>query len=268
MNIRTEDIAKFGRLYLQKGQWQGKQLVPEAWIKAATSLQTSNGSNPKSDWDQGYGYQFWRSRHDAYRGDGAFGQYCVVMPEEDAVIVITSGVKDMQAVLNLVWDKLLPALKQGALASDGDAQKQLEAKLKSLSLQPQQGSATHDKTTNKTYRFPVNDRKLETISLESDAKDGAVTIVARFKGLDRRIVCGQGSWKKGQLALGELPEQPAAVSGAWTADDTFTAKACFYETPFIHTLVLKFVGDELHFEPSSNVGFGSTKPPKLIGKAE
>ena len=60
LSVRTEDIAKFGQLYLQKGKWQGKQLVPEAWVEAATARQTSNGSNPNSDWDQGYGYQFWR----------------------------------------------------------------------------------------------------------------------------------------------------------------------------------------------------------------
>src|SRR5262249_20696480 len=86
LSIRTEDIARFGQLYLQRGKWQGKQLVPEAWVEAATARQTSNGSNPKSDWDQGYGYQFWRSRHGAYRGDGAFGQFCVGLPEQDAVI--------------------------------------------------------------------------------------------------------------------------------------------------------------------------------------
>ena len=91
LSIRTEDIAKFGQLYLQKGKWEGKQLVPEAWVEAATARQTSNGSNPKSDWDQGYGYQFWRCRHGAYRGDGAFGQYCIVLPEQDAVIAITAG---------------------------------------------------------------------------------------------------------------------------------------------------------------------------------
>jgi len=63
LSIRTEDIAGFGQLYLQKGKWQGKQLVPETWVEAATARQTSNGSNPKSDWDQGYGYQFWRCRN-------------------------------------------------------------------------------------------------------------------------------------------------------------------------------------------------------------
>ena len=57
LSIRTEDIAHFGQLYLQKGQWHGKQLVPEAWVEAATSRQTSNGSSPQSDWEQGYGYR-------------------------------------------------------------------------------------------------------------------------------------------------------------------------------------------------------------------
>ncbi|MCC6235741.1 MAG: serine hydrolase, partial [Verrucomicrobiales bacterium] len=89
LRVRTEDIAKFGLLHLQKGRWHGKQLLPESWVEAATGRQMSNGSNPASDWDQGYGYQFWRCRKGAYRGDGAFGQYCIVLPAQDAVVAIT-----------------------------------------------------------------------------------------------------------------------------------------------------------------------------------
>ena len=152
LSIRTEDIARFGQLYLQKGNWQGKQLVPAAWVEAATARQTSNGSNPKSDWDQGYGYQFWRCRHGAYRGDGAFGQFCIVLPEQDAVIAITSGVKDMQAVLNLVWDKLLPAMKPAPLAADDEARKKLEQTLAGLSLRPQEGSARPRQVSDKKLR--------------------------------------------------------------------------------------------------------------------
>ena len=91
LNIRTEDIARFGQLYLQKGEWNGKQLLPASWVETATARQTSNGSEPTSDWDQGYGYLFWRCRHGLYRGDGAFGQFCIVMPQQDAVVAITSG---------------------------------------------------------------------------------------------------------------------------------------------------------------------------------
>jgi CubicO group peptidase (beta-lactamase class C family) len=266
LSIRTEDIARFGQLYLQKGQWQGKQLVPASWVEAATSRQTSNGSSPKSDWDQGYGYQFWRCRHGAYRGDGAFGQYCIVLPEQDAVIAITSGVKDMQSVLNLVWDKLLPALKPGSLSPDDESRKKLERTLAGLSLPPQEGSASPANVSGKRYLFPSNDRKLESVALETDARGD--TLVVRIDGVDRRIPCGRGVWKKGPLAYARFPEQPAAASGAWTGDDTFTARICFYETPFILKLTLKFSDDEVSLGSETNVGFGPTKASPLTGKAE
>ena len=271
LSVRTEDIAKFGQLYLQKGKWQGQQLVPEAWVEAATARQTSNGSNPKSDWDQGYGYQFWRSRHGAYRGDGAFGQYCIVLPERDAVVAITGGVKDMQAILDLVWDKLLPALQPAPLPADDEARRGLEHRLAGLSLRPQEGSGSSelaDKVSGKTYAFPANERKLEAITLQAGRPGGGVDLVARFAGVDYRLPCGRGEWRKGRAALGPTPEQPVAASGAWTDGDTYTARVCLYETPFITTLTLKFGDDRLLFDAESNVGFGPTKQARLTGLAE
>ena len=270
LSVRTEDIAKFGQLYLQKGEWDGKQLVPKAWVEAATARQTSNGSNPKSDWEQGYGYQFWRSRHGAFRGDGAFGQYCLVMPEQDAVLAVTSGVKDMQAVLNVVWDKLLPALKSDPLPENESARQALAARLGRLTMPPVEGSGSPGavaKVSGKTYTFPANGGKLEAVTLQGDDKGDETTLVARIGGDDRRIVCPRGAWRKGRFALGTLPEQPAAATGAWTGDDTFTAKVCFPETPFTQTVRLKFQGDEVTVESEANVGFGPTKPPAIVGKA-
>ncbi len=266
LSVRTEDIAKFGQLYLRKGQWQGKQLVPAAWIDAATARQTSNGSNPNSDWDQGYGYQFWRARHGAYRGDGAFGQYCLVLPEQDAVIAITSGVKDMQAVLNLIWDKLLPAFKSESLPPDEESNRKLQTTLKGLVLRPEQGSPAPEKFTGKTYRFPSNERKLEAIRLESG--DDGETLVLRFAGEERKIPCGRGEWKKSRAALGPFPEQSVAASGGWKGDDTYAARLCLTESPFILKFNAKFLGDEVQLDSEMNVGFGPTKTPRLVGKAE
>lgn len=123
--LKTEDIAKFGQLYLQQGQWDGKQLIPANWVALASSKQVSNGSAPTSDWDQGYGFQFWRCRHNAFRGDGKDGQFCIVIPEQDAVIAMTSNTANMQAELNLVWDKLLPAFHEKPLAENSAAQMKL-----------------------------------------------------------------------------------------------------------------------------------------------
>jgi CubicO group peptidase (beta-lactamase class C family) len=114
LRVRTEDIAKLGQLYLQKGKWNGKQLLPPAWIETATAKHVeSTGGGP--DWKEGYGFQFWRCRHGAYRGDGANGQFCIVLPDRDAVIAITADTSNMQKELDVVWDKLLPALRSEVL---------------------------------------------------------------------------------------------------------------------------------------------------------
>ena len=266
LNVRTEDIARFGQLYLQKGRWEGRQLVPAAWVEQATALQVANGSNPRSDWDQGYGYQFWRSRNGAYRGDGAFGQYCIVMPAQDAVVAITSGVKDMQAVLDLVWDKLLPAMQAKKLPADRAAQQKLVSALGHLVLPTAKGAATSPtaaKVAGKRFVFPANDQKLRSLMF-----DDAGALVMRFDGADQRLAFSHGGWTKGRAAFGTFPVGSLAVSGAWPAEDVFTAKVCFNETPFVMTLTMRFNGDAVEFDQETHVGFGSTRRPQLVGRAE
>jgi hypothetical protein len=106
--VTTEAIAKVGQLYLDGGRWQGKQLLPAAWVEQAGAVQVpTEWVGP--DWSLGYGFQLWRSRH-GYRGDGAYAQFMVILPEADAVVAITSQSPDMQGVLDQLWDHLLPAL--------------------------------------------------------------------------------------------------------------------------------------------------------------
>ena len=117
--VKTEDMAKFGLFYLQKGKWNGEQLLPESWFDEATTTKimqapvwVAPGTKVKnSDWIQGYGYQIWRCRHNAYRADGANGQFIIMIPEKDTVVVTTANIGDMQAEINLIWKYILPALK-------------------------------------------------------------------------------------------------------------------------------------------------------------
>jgi CubicO group peptidase (beta-lactamase class C family) len=130
--LRTEEIAKFGQLYLQKGVWNGKQLVPKDWVDSATSKQVSNGTNPDSDWNQGYGFQFWRCRHNAFRGDGKDGQFCVVMPDLDVVVVMTANNTKLQDQLSIVWDELLPGIQSQPLAPNPAAEDALKQTISGL----------------------------------------------------------------------------------------------------------------------------------------
>jgi CubicO group peptidase (beta-lactamase class C family) len=266
LSMKTEDIARFGQLYLQKGMWQGRQLLSEAWITEATASQISNGEGAESDWTQGYGYQFWRCRHGAYRGDGVFGQYCIIMPEQDAVLVITAGVDvfDMQQPLDLVWEILLPAMRVDALPEDVSAQEKLSEKLSSLSLPPVQGQAASpisSQISGRTYGVDINELKIETITLNFAGSGCTVKIKTAAGG--ETISCGYGMWQQGQTTLFNNPWlfalTPIAASGAWTAEDRFTMIVRLYETPFFHTLVYHFVGDEMMVETRVNVSFESPK---------
>lgn len=270
LSIRTEDIARFGQLYLQKGQWQGKQLVPADWVAAATSRQTSTGSSPTSDWEQGYGYQFWRSRH-GYRGDGAFGQFCFVLPELDAVVAITSGGKDMQAVMNLVWDKLLPAMQPAALPADAANQKKLKQTLSTLTVKTQQGKATPKvpgSFSGRTYTFPANDGKLQTFSLDWQKNRNQPVMRIKVDGTDYTVPCSRNEWVTSTYRFSIYPKAPVATTCNWIAPDTFGMKLVFFETPHIINATAKFAGDQVTLDSEMNVGFGETKQPTLIGRVQ
>lgn len=138
----TEDIAKFGQLYLQHGKWNGKQLVPESWVKQATSKQVPNDQEGHSkigiDWTQGYGFQFWRCTHNAFRGDGANGQLCVVIPDKDAVVAITADTGSFQDEMNDIWNNLYPAFRAEALPADSTSQEKLKQLAAGLVAHPAQ----------------------------------------------------------------------------------------------------------------------------------
>jgi CubicO group peptidase (beta-lactamase class C family) len=294
LSVRTEDIARFGQLYLQKGEWRGRRLLPAEWVESATSRQTSNGSAPDSNWDQGYGYQFWMCPHGFYRGDGAFGQLCIVMPQLDTVIAVTCGTRDMATEMNVIWDRLWPELRPAPLPAAPEAQAKLAARLAGLVLPTPQGAIAAPaavRIAGRRYTFAPNDAGLETLSLET-AGDGHAVLHLRVHGLEQQLSCGFGSWTKGafvadpsqaqlnagSVRFGQMPVAAFAIepghagflaaAGAWTADDTFTVKVCQYRTTFIQTIRLKFSGDDVTVDTEQNVSFADTKMPTLTGHAK
>jgi hypothetical protein len=103
--------------------------------------------------------------------------------------------------------------------------------------------------------------------LEFGGEDSSVTLVCKFdSGVQQRIPCGKGEWKKGRWAIGTRPEQPAAACGAWTGDAVYTAQICLYETPFVLTLRLNFSDKRLRLDSTWNVSFGAAKKVQLVGE--
>ena len=267
--VTTKDIAKLGQLYLQKGNWKGQQMLNEAWVNMATSLQASNGSNPESDWDQGYGYQFWRCQHGNYRGDGAFGQYCIVMPELDAVIAITSGSNDMQGILNMVWDNVLPAIQDEALATDEASLNALKARLENLALSTISGeekSPLADELTGKKFKIEANNLGVEAIAF--DLIDGEKHLTIWNSEGEQSIPVGFNTMLKGNFSFPKQITWATAASGAWISDTNYKVKIYNIESPHGITFDFKFNGNTMTWDSESNVSFGSAKLPQMKGNVE
>ena len=276
LRLRTEDIAKLGQLYLQKGKWGKKTIIKNGWVDMATSKQVSNGNNPNNDWSQGYGFQFWRCRFDSYRGDGLFGQFCIVLPKLDAVIAITSGENDMAGILNLVWDKFLPACLIDPNKKNNSNISPLKEILKRLKIDGVAGNATTESEEvflNSRYSLGSNSLNLDALELNQDSHQDPIRVT--LLGDDRKIEfsAGHNLWVRGRSdfpngLVFDLKNEPLAASYGWEEGHTLNVKVCAIETPFNFTMKFKFTGDDVTLSWVPNVGFDNKFGPDLVGRKE
>jgi CubicO group peptidase (beta-lactamase class C family) len=231
---RTEDVAKLGQLYLQRGRWGEDRLLPERYVERATSRQIDTPNQDNVDWRQGYGFQFWMARH-GYRGDGAFGQFCVVLPEHDAVVAITGGTEAMQAVLDHLWEHLLPGLGGGR--PDDGAQQELDKRLAGLGLPPcraRPGPPRWERWTGGP--FPVTPgaeggpaAPLTSVELHQAGHRLEVTIAEAANALTFPV--GAGDWLVSTPPDRHGDTIPVAASGGWLDDHTARVEVIFLESP-------------------------------------
>ncbi|HEY1170282.1 MAG TPA: serine hydrolase [Verrucomicrobiae bacterium] len=299
LSVQTETLAKFGQLFLQKGKWNGRQIIPAAWVEEATSrhiLQTPPAKparpNDKNDWLQGYGYQFWRSQNGAYRGDGAFGQYTIVMPEQDAVIVMTGESPNMQGELDLVWEHLLPSIKKmGEVKVMTDHLKKepiqtftnLRQTLSQLRLPHPKGEIGIDlskligngkfilKSNSLGFQnasfsiIPLSGRPLiewYQLTLTGSANDFSIlTGLSKTTLPAPRIIRG-GAPKPGT-------EHRVLVGCVWKDDKTLEFIVRYYETPHHETITCKFDGKKISISFLSSINkIRNAKDPRPVLEGE
>ena len=208
MNMTTRELARFGQLYLNRGDWDGKRVLSSDWVSLATTRQTWSGwqnvgvkaLGEGTDWEQGYGFQFWRCRHGAYRADGAGGQYTVVIPEKDMVVSAHAGLGDFPKELDLIWDNLLPVLKDAPLAENPSAQKKLADRLAKLAIKPVEFARARKWTTPFEFSLRENSRGFKSVRF--DPKDGGgciCTLVTRAG--EQKFPAGTGEWQEGSIRI-------------------------------------------------------------------
>ncbi|MFF4360160.1 serine hydrolase domain-containing protein [Streptomyces sp. NPDC001604] len=234
LHATTDAVARLGQLYLQDGVWEGRRLLPEGWVAEATRPHIGNGDGTAagalSDWQQGYGFQFWTSRH-GYRGDGAYGQFCLVLPEHDAVIATTAATEQMQQVLDLAWQHLLPALGPEPLPGREHEDTALRERLTRLALPPAAGKPAPPERPQDwagaeftPYGGVCPDQpKLTGAGVRRGADGWALRLTEDGHELDLQVQ--EDGWTVTDDPL------PIAVSGGWTEADSLVVDVVFLETP-------------------------------------
>ncbi|MGZ3756969.1 MAG: serine hydrolase domain-containing protein [Mucilaginibacter sp.] len=241
LRIRTEDIAKFSQLYLNKGKWKGKQLIPENWVEASGKEQwtfTSNpfgGKTPKAndDWQQGYGYQFWRTQHNGFRSDGLYGQFGIILPDEQTVVAITEQSFNTQKTLNFVWDILLPGLQKTKLPANYAANQKLKTTEEALQVKfaPLFTTSPLAKSiSGKKFIFDSN--TLGARSITFNFNNNTCEVLVDYEQGTRKLTFGLNKWEKGKngimlneqllFPVGGLPNvaSPVAGNATWNNDNT------------------------------------------------
>lgn len=282
LRLHTEDIAKFAQLFLQKGVWNGKQILPAGWVEEASTAHIiqhpdlPEAQRANSDWEQGYGYQMWRCRNNAFRGDGAFGQYAIVMPEQDAVIAITSETPDMQGELNLIWKILLPAMQNGRLAANKTADAALQKKLASLSLPVKNetaGAAPFAQLSGKTFVLEPNAEQVQSLTFDFNSNQCQLRV--RAHGESYAFNFAANSWQNGETTLPGpylvagaknnlkgLPPFKVAGEYTWLDQNTLELVLRYIESPHTETLVCHFNGKDISVDVKRS--FSSTAPGAVV----
>jgi len=284
LRVKTEDIAKFGLLYLQKGKYNDKQILPPSWIDDALTSHIDNsnvrprGKHPEDDWAQGYGYQFWRSQH-GVRGDGAFGQFCFLLPEQNAVVAVTSESFNMQASMNLVWKNLLPAFLDKPQPKNNSALSALKSKLGKLDLTLPVANKTSpmaNRISGKKFSIDKNDFNIESVSFLFNPDHYLIS----FKSdSEQQIKCGINTWIltdnfktqtlfpiKGRPVV----STPLASSATWTDDNTLILTMRFTETAHGDQITFVFDSDKVNMRFLQSVAKGNPTTidarPTITGK--
>lgn len=245
LHTGVDAIASLAQLYLQRGRWGDRQLLPGSWVDEASRVQVGTPDEDDPDWRLGYGLQLWRSRH-GYRADGAYGQLGLVLPDQDAVIALTSQCDSVQPLLEAVWTHLLPALSGGAQLSPG-ADEALQQQLSGLRLpELDAAAAPTDPAAWDGVLLPAG----RGSSTEAPAPTSVTVrrtgerweLVLGHDGQHLTAVLDGSDWTTSEAPVTdrdgrEVTRVPLATSGGWAADGTLAVDVALLQTP--HRLRLR-----------------------------
>jgi len=263
LHIQSESLAKMGQLLLNRGVWKGKQLLPAEWVDQMMAKQSDMGI-----YGPGYGYQMRLCEYPgAVRIDGALGQYVLIIPSKDMVVVITEcTLIDGITQRRLVWNRLLPAVVDEVLTPGKDYQR-LQKKQSSYRLPLVQGKANSPvarEYAGKSIVLGPNKFGWQSLGFQFKPKEVIMTVM-EAGGARYNLSFGYKQWKKTSTeayppysveAKGRFNgiEGPFYVAGsyAWPSASVLELKAHYVNWISALALTFQFDGENVRLAVKEN----------------
>jgi hypothetical protein len=264
LSWRTADLLKLGMLHAQDGLWNGQRVLPQSWVRAATTLKVPGES---------YGYQWWMGPSQAYYALGLFVQMSIVFPEQNAVLAVTSAIDGSANLLPLIWTHFPRAFGIPS-APKASADKKLTDRCRSLRLIPPL-TATHSpvaaKISGHPFRIESNEDGVAEVRFDFTA-DRCEFRLRDARG-EHTVRVGLGDYVEGDTSMtgNKLHHQyqpdllRVVAGGRWVDEHTFEMTWQFVETSFRDTLVCRFEGDHMTLDRGVNVNSAALTRPTLRG---
>jgi CubicO group peptidase (beta-lactamase class C family) len=266
-HMKTSDMAKMGLFLMNKGKWNGHQLLDSVWIEAATTPHIyqhpewtrEENENAENDGSQGYGYQIWMGRHHSYRAIGGQNQLIMVIPEYDFILACHSSISDEAGFNKLIYE-MLPTMSNKKLKTDTSFD--LNETIAGYEIKrPFEGPGT-SKVTMSTRRYLMDENApgIRSVLFRFDAS-GNCYLTFISAGAIHNIPFGLNSWLIGMTdrslsiartvypnTMGVTPVRTAGIC-TWTAANQLSA---YYLSMFnpgsAETFKFTFEGEQLKME--------------------
>lgn len=180
--LPIDHLFRMGMLMKNKGVYNGVRVVSEEWCDMAVQPIADNSCNGTPDWVAGYGYQFWVNAEGGFRGDGAFGQLCVILPEEDTVFALQAEAGNMQIEMDRIYT-LLKSIGEEDLSAEAALLAEVETHYQTKKASP---------VEEKAVAFAPNEAGLLSASLKTEGDVLRIRFETEY-GV-QTILAGNGCW--------------------------------------------------------------------------
>lgn len=268
IQLHPDGLTKLAQFYLQRGSWEGKQLLREdlavmAGMHHSPSHHYNDANSGQPDSNSGYGFHMWRNRVGGFRFSGGQGQFGIVLPDQNMAVGILATEHKNRRILEVFFEEVFPHLYLMPRKEDPEAYRKMVKMCEELSLAPDTGEYEGNAAGAAGGRYLLEENEVGQQEIGFEFQDGKVLINSVKDGKETVFSCGMDrQWIKnpgaGYLLNKNDPDNIAdldrifyydtwetMLSGGWESPDTFAFALRSDSLLCGYTYRCRFLGDEI-----------------------